>query len=92
MTKRSTLSFRHWERDMRTSSWFDIRQILVDEQAEAGPRGFALAFGRLAKARTFRFHHKFFCLRFKGLLLVVVVLFIDQVCCQLVQSMGNSDP
>ena len=35
---------------------------------------------------------KYFRLRFRGFLLLVIVLFVDQVCDQLVQSMRNSDP
>ena len=44
------------------------------------------------KSKYFRLQRKYFRLRFRGLLLVVVVLFVDQVCDQLVQSMRNSDP
>ena len=50
--------------------------------------GFALAFERLAYANT----SVFFRLRFRSFLLVVVVLFVDQVCDQPVQAMRNSDP
>ena len=39
-----------------------------------------------------RFQRKCFRLRLRGILLVVVVLLVDQVCDQLVQSMKNSDP
>ena len=35
---------------------------------------------------------KHFCLRFRSFLFVVAVLFVDQVCDQLVSSMRNSDP
>ena len=45
--------------------------VLVDEQAEVGLLGFALAFDRLAKAKTSVF--------VSGLLLVVVVIFVDQI-------------
>ena len=57
-----------------------------------GLLGLALAFDRLAKANTFVFNANMFRLRFKGLLHVVVVLLVDQVCDQLVQSMRDSDP
>ena len=69
-----------------------IGTVLVDEQAEVGLLAFVLAFDRLAKANTSVFKRKYFRLRFRGLLLVVVVLSVDQVCDQLVQSMKNSDP
>ena len=39
-----------------------------------------------------RLQRKFFELHLRGLLLVVVVPFVAQVCDQLVQAMGNSDP
>ena len=51
-----------------------------------------LAFDRLAKNKYIRFQRKCFRLRLRGPLLVVVVLSVDQVCDQLVQSMRNSDP
>ena len=69
-----------------------IGTVLVDEQAEVGLLGFALVFDRLANANTSGFKRKCFRLRLRGLLLVVVVLLVDQVCDQLVQSMRNSDP
>ena len=55
-------------------------------------RGLALAFDRLAKAHAFNFKAYSSNCTFWGLLLVVVVLFVAQVCDQLVQSMRNSDP
>ena len=69
-----------------------IGTVLVDEQAEVGLRGFAFVFDRLAKASTFVFNANSFDLRLGGLLLVVVVLFVDQICDQLIQAMRNSDP
>ena len=56
-----------------------------DEQVVEGLFGFALALDRLAVGTYFR-------LRCRGLLLVVVVLLVDQVCDQFVQDMRNSDP
>ena len=38
------------------------------------------------------FQRKFFRLRLRGFLLVVVVLFVDQVRDKLIQAMRNSDP
>ena len=66
--------------------------VFVDDVAEVRLRGFALAFDRLAKASTFVFNEKYFRLRLRDLLLVVVVLFVNQVCNQLIHSMRNSDP
>ena len=56
-----------------------IGTVLADEQAGVRLRGFALAFGRLAKSKYIRFQCKFFRLRLRGLLLIGVVLFVDQV-------------
>ena len=60
------------------------------QQAEVS--WFCFSLGSACKRKYFRFQRKYFRLRFRGLLLVVVVLFVDQVCDQLVQSMRNSDP
>ena len=65
--------------------------VLVDEQVVDGLLGFALAVDRLAKANTSVFNANT-SVFVSGLLLVVVVLFVDQVCDQLVQSMINFDP
>ena len=64
----------------------------MDEQAEVPLRGFPLAFDRLAKVSTFVFNENFFEVNLRGLLLVVVVLFVDQFRDQLIQAMRNSDP
>ena len=67
--------------------------VLVDEQAEIRLRGLDLAFDRLEKASTFVFNaNSSNELHFRGFLLVVVVLFVDQVRDQLIQAMRNSDP
>ena len=50
--------------------------VLVDEQARVRLRGFALAFDRLEKSKYIRFQRKIFRLRFRGLLLVDVVLLV----------------
>ena len=59
MPKKSVQSFCHWVRLIGLSSWFNISPYSfahgyssVDEQAEVGLRGFALAFDRLAEANT----------------------------------------
>ena len=62
-----------------------IGTVLEDEQTVEGLLGFALALDRLANANT-----SVFVVR--GLLLVVVVLFVAQVRDQLVQAVRNSDP
>ena len=67
-------------------------EVLVDELTRIRLCGFALAFDRLAKASTFVFQRKIFELHLGGFLLVVVVLFVDQISDQLEQSMRNSDP
>ena len=64
----------------------------MDEQAEVGLRGFASALDRLAKSLPFNFNANSSEIHLRGFLLVEVVLFVDQVCDQLVQSMRNSDP
>ena len=54
--------------------------------------GFALAFDRLAKARAFDFQRKIVGLHLGGFLLVDVVLLVDQIRDQLIESKRNSDP
>ena len=44
------------------------------------------------KRKHFRLRRKYFRLSCGGLLLVIVVLLVDQVCDQFVQAMRNSDP
>ena len=55
-------------------------------------RRFCLSLGSACKRKFIRFQREFFRLRFRGLLLVVVVLLVDQVRDQLVQRMRKSDP
>ena len=64
----------------------------MDELAEVRLCGFVFAFGRLAKARAFVFQRIIFELHFRGVLLIVVLLFVVQVCDQLIHAMRNSDP
>ena len=79
---------------MRISYWLYLSPrffsqtgtVVENEQAEVRLRGFALAFDRLANASTF------FRLHLRDFLLVVVVLLVDHVSDQLIQSMRNSDP
>ena len=59
--------------------------VLEDEQAVEGLLGFAFSLGSACK-------RKFFRLRCRGLLLVVDVLLVDQVCDKFVQAMRKSDP
>ena len=65
--------------------------VLVDELAGVRLYGLALAFDRLAKASTFVFNAIFFRLHLRSFLLVVVVLFVDQIRDQPIQAMRNSD-
>ena len=59
------------------------------QQAEVS--WFCFSLGSACKRKYFRFQRKIFELHLRGFLLVVVVLFVDQVRDQLVQSVRNSD-
>ena len=63
MPKKSVQSFCNWVSDRRITSGSTsvqdlskIGTVLVDEQPEVRLRGFAFAFGRLAKVSTFVFN------------------------------------
>ena len=59
--------------------------VLEDEQVVEGLDGFCFSLGSACKRKYFR-------LRFRGFLLVVVALFADQLCDHFVQTIRNSDP
>ena len=87
-------SFWHWESDIRISSWLNVSPTsFTDRHSSCGwaSRGrsswLCFSLWSACKSKYIRFQRGL-----RGLLLVVVVLFVDQVRDQLIQSMRNSDP
>ena len=97
--RKSAQSFWHWVSDMRTSPWIYIGpSSFHDGYSSCGwasrstSSWFCFSLWSARKSKNIRLQRKFFELHLRGFLLVVVVLFVDQVCDQLVQSMRNSCP
>ena len=98
MTKKSQ-SFCHWVSEIRLSSWLNVSPNSLTNRYSScswASRGrsswFCFSLWSAWKSKYIRFQCKFFRLRLRGLLLVVVVLFVAQIRDQLIQSMTNSDP
>ena len=88
----SVYSFCHWVSLIELSSRFNINPYSFENRYSPWRWGsswrsswFYFSLGSACKSKYFR-------LRCGGLLLVVVVLPVDQVCDQFVQAMRNSDP
>ena len=99
MTKNSTQSFWHWVSDMRISSWLYVSpRSFTDRYSSCGwwsrstSSWFCFSLWSARKSKYICLQRKFFELHLRGLLLVVVVLFVAQVRDLLIQSMRNSDP
>ena len=99
MTKKSSQSFCHWIREIGLSSWFNIspssftdRYSSCRRASRGGSSLSCFSLWSACKSKYIRLQRKFFRLRLRSLLLVVVVLFVDQVRDQLIQTMRNSDP
>ena len=99
MTKKSSQSFWHWERDMRISSWFNISPSSFTSRyrscrwaSRSTSSWFCFGLWSARTSKYIRLQRKFFRLHLRGFLFVVVVLFDAQVRDQLIQSMRNSDP
>ena len=91
-------SFCHWIRLIGLSSWLNVSPHSFTNRHSScrwANRGtsswFCFSFWSACKSKFIRFQRKCFRLRLRGLLLVVVVLFVYQVSDQLIQSMRNSD-
>ena len=99
MTKKSTQSLRHWESDIRMSSWLNISpKSFTDRYSScrwanrSTSSCFCFSLWSARRSKYIRFQREFFRLHLRGFLLVVVALFVDQVRDQLIQSIRNSDP
>ena len=99
MPKKSVQSSCHWVRLIWLSSWFNInpcyftkKYIFCRWASEGRSSWFCFSLWTACACKYFRLQRKYFRLRFRGLLLVVVVLFVDQVRDQPTQAMRNSDP
>ena len=84
---------------MRTSSWINISPKSCTDRcsscwwaSRSKSSSSCFSLRSTCKNKYTRFQREFLWLRLTSFLLVVVVLFVDQVRDQLVQSMRNSDP
>ena len=69
-----------------------IGLILEDEQVVEGLLVFCFSFWTARKSKYIGFQRKISELHLRGLLFVVLLLFVDQIRDQPIQSMRNSDP
>ena len=84
---------------MRISSWLYISPNSFTDGYSSrrwASRGrsswFCFSLWSAHKSKYIRLQRKFFGFHLRGFLLVVVVLFVNQVCDQLIQAMRNLDP
>ena len=92
MPKKSIQPFCHCVRQIGLSSWFNISPFSFKNMYSPWRWASSWRSSRFCFSLGSACKRKYFLPRCGDLLLVVVVLLVDQVCDQFVQSMRNSDP
>ena len=92
VSKKSVYSFCHWVSLIELSSWFNIHPFSFKNMYCPWRWARSGRSSRFCSSLWSACKRKYFRLRCRSLLLVVVVLVFDQVCDHLIQAMRNSDP